>query len=90
LALECVLAYLVVVMNFLKYITEGHEHTETLIPLLIFTAIFYFVLHGLEQVCIVLVLVRLQSVLLDNRSIVVAYDYKRGGQENGRKKIQEK
>ena len=84
------LAYLIGGDKLLKYITEGPaEHTGTFIPLLIFTAVFYFVFAWFrEQVCIIACPYgRLQGVLLDNKSIVVAYDYKRGEAENGRKKF---
>lgn len=84
------LAYLIGADKLIKYITEGpFEHTGTLIPLLIFTAVFYFVFAWFrEQVCIIACPYgRLQGVLLDNKSIVVAYDYKRGEAENGRKKF---
>ncbi|RED42712.1 cytochrome c oxidase accessory protein FixG [Winogradskyella eximia] len=84
------LAYLIGGDKLLKYITEGpFEHTGTLIPLLIFTAVFYFVFAWFrEQVCIIACPYgRLQGVLLDNKSIVVAYDYKRGEADNGRKKF---
>ena len=62
---------------------------DTLIPLLIFTAVFYFIFSWFrEQVCIIACPYgRLQGVLLDNKSIVVAYDHKRGEGENGRKKF---
>ena len=53
---------------------------------LIFTTIFYFVFSWFrEQVCIIACPYgRLQGVLLDNKSIVVAYDHKRGEKEKGR------
>ncbi|MFK7834413.1 MAG: 4Fe-4S dicluster domain-containing protein, partial [Winogradskyella sp.] len=84
------LAYLIGGDELIKYIIEGpFEHSGTLIPLLIFTAVFYFVFAWFrEQVCIIACPYgRLQGVLLDNKSIVVAYDYKRGEAENGRKKF---
>jgi len=87
------LAYLIGGDKLIKYITEGpFEHTGTLIPLLIFTAVFYFVFAWFrEQVCIIACPYgRLQGVLLDNKSIVVAYDHKRGEGENGRKKFRKK
>ncbi len=83
------LAYLIGSDKLLGYIKEGpFEHLGTLIPLLIFTGIFYFVFSWFrEQVCIIACPYgRLQGVLLDNKSIVVAYDHKRGEGENGRKK----
>ncbi len=84
------LAYLISGDKLIKYVVEGPlQHVSTLIPLLIFTAVFYFVFAWFrEQVCIIACPYgRLQGVLLDNKSIVVAYDYKRGEAENGRKKF---
>jgi cytochrome c oxidase accessory protein FixG len=84
------LAYVIGSDKLIRYITEGpFEHTGTLIPLIIFTAVFYFVFAWFrEQVCIIACPYgRLQGVLLDNKSIVVAYDHKRGEGENGRKKF---
>ena len=71
------------------YVTDGPSaHISTLLSLLIFTAVFYFVFTWFrEQVCIIACPYgRLQGVLLDNKSIIVAYDHKRGEGENGRKK----
>ena len=82
------LAYLIGSDKLLRYIQDGpFAHLGTLIPLLIFTAVFYFVFAWFrEQVCIIACPYgRLQGVLLDNKSIVVAYDHKRGEGENGRK-----
>ncbi len=84
------LAYLIGSDKLIQYITDGpFEHLGTLFPLLIFTAVFYFVFAWFrEQVCIIACPYgRLQGVLLDNKSIVVAYDHKRGEAENGRKKF---
>ena len=84
------LAYLIGSDKLLRYIKEGpSEHLSTLFPLLIFTGVFYFVFAWFrEQVCIIACPYgRLQGVLLDNKSIVVAYDHKRGEGENGRKKF---
>jgi len=83
------LAYLIGSDKLLKYVIDGpFKHLGTLFPLIIFTAVFYFVFAWFrEQVCIIACPYgRLQSVLLDNKSIVVAYDYKRGEAEKGRKK----
>ena len=51
--------------------------------------VFYFVFAWFrEQVCIIACPYgRMQGVLLDNKSIIVAYDHKRGESENGRKKF---
>lgn len=84
------LAYLIGGDQVLSFIKEGPKaHLSTLIPLLIFTFIFYFVFTWFrEQVCIIACPYgRLQGVLLDNKSIIVAYDHKRGESENGRKKF---
>jgi cytochrome c oxidase accessory protein FixG len=73
---------------FLLVVNGPKEHLSTLIPLLIFTGIFYFVFAWFrEQVCIIACPYgRMQGVLLDNKSINVAYDHVRGESENGRKK----
>lgn len=59
------------------------------IALLIFTGVFYFVFAWFrEQVCIIACPYgRLQGVLLDNKSINVAYDFVRGEKEIGRAKF---
>jgi len=83
------LAYLIGGDKVIQYVVEGPaEHLSTLFPLGIFTAVFYFVFAWFrEQVCIIACPYgRLQGVLLDNKSIVVAYDHKRGESDNGRKK----
>ncbi len=87
------LSYLIGSDEVLKMITEGPLHNgRTLIALLIFTAVFYFVFAWFrEQVCIIACPYgRLQGVLLDNKSIVVAYDYVRGEKEKGRARINKK
>lgn len=84
------LAYLIGSDRLLQYITEGPLlHISTLISLCIFTGVFYFVFAWFrEQVCIIACPYgRLQGVLLDNKSIVVAYDHKRGEKEKGRAKF---
>lgn len=83
------LAYLIGSDTLITYI-QGNplDHLSTLISLFIFTAVFFFVFAWFrEQVCIIACPYgRLQGVLLDNQSIVVAYDHKRGEREKGRKK----
>ncbi|MGB5378405.1 cytochrome c oxidase accessory protein CcoG [Muriicola sp.] len=84
------LAYLIGSDTLVRYVTDGPlQHQSTLVSLLIFTSVFYFVFAWFrEQVCIIACPYgRLQGVLLDNKSIVVAYDHKRGEAENGRKKF---
>lgn len=75
------LAYLISTDELFKIISEPIEqHIGDLSSLLIFTLIFYWVFAFFrEQVCIVACPYgRLQGVLLDKNSIVVAYDYMRG------------
>lgn len=84
------LAYFIGSDQLLNYIIDGpQKHMGTLISLLIFTTIFYFIFSWFrEQVCVIVCPYgRLQSVLLDNQSIVVAYDHVRGEGKYGRKKI---
>ncbi|MDT0678831.1 4Fe-4S dicluster domain-containing protein, partial [Autumnicola musiva] len=84
------LAYLIGSDRLILYIQDGPlAHLSTLISLLTFTGVFYFVFAWFrEQVCIIACPYgRLQGVLLDNKSIVVAYDHKRGEKEKGRGKF---
>ncbi|WP_330444299.1 cytochrome c oxidase accessory protein CcoG [Flavobacterium sp. C4GT6] len=84
------LAYLTGSDKLIQMITEGPgQHVSILIALLIFTGVFYFIyIWFREQVCIIACPYgRLQGVLLDDKSIIVAYDHKRGEGENGRGKI---
>lgn len=84
------LAYLIGSDVLIHMVEEGPEnHTSTLISLGIFTGVFYFVFVWFrEQVCIIACPYgRLQGVLLDNKSINVAYDYVRGEKELGRAKF---
>lgn len=74
------LSYLIGMDQLLGYISHPMENLATLSSLLLFTVIFFFVYWWFrEQACIVVCPYgRLQGVLLDKNSIVVAYDYKRG------------
>jgi cytochrome c oxidase accessory protein FixG len=74
------LAYLISMDELIGYIENPGAHVGTLISLLVFTIIFFFVYWWFrEQVCIVVCPYgRLQGVLLDKNSIMVAYDYNRG------------
>lgn len=84
------LAYLLGSDAVLDMVHQGPFHnTSTLIALLIFTAVFYFVFAWFrEQVCIIACPYgRMQGVLLDNKTINVAYDHVRGEGENGRAKF---
>jgi cytochrome c oxidase accessory protein FixG len=74
------LAYLISMDQLIDHIKHPGENIVTLISLLIFTSVFFFVYWWFrEQACIVVCPYgRLQGVLLDKNSIVVAYDYVRG------------
>ena len=84
------LAYIIGSDELIEIITDNpSNHVSGLISLLIFTGVFYFVFAWFrEQVCIIVCPYgRLQGVLLDNKSINVAYDHKRGEGEKGRAKF---
>jgi cytochrome c oxidase accessory protein FixG len=83
------LAYIIGVKELYKIITEPlSEHVIGFISLIGFTIVFYIVYaYVRELVCtIVCPYGRLQSVLLDKNSRVVAYNYKRGEPRGKRKK----
>ncbi len=84
------LAYIIGSDEVLQYITQGPlANLRTLVNLLIFTLVFYFIFAWFrEQVCIIVCPYgRLQGVLLDDKSINVAYDFVRGEGNHGRKKL---
>lgn len=84
------LAYLIGSDRLFLMIKDGPtSNISTLVALLIFTAVFYFVFAWFrEQVCIIACPYgRMQGVLLDNKSINVAYDHVRGEKELGRAKF---
>ena len=84
------LAYLIGGDTLISYITGNpFDNIRTLISLTIFTCVFYFIFAWFrEQVCIIACPYgRLQGVLLDNKTINVAYDYVRGEGEKGRAKF---
>jgi len=75
------LAYIIGMDEVLAMVNQGiAANPVTFVSLLGFSAIFFFVYYWFrEQVCIVVCPYgRLQGVLLDKKSIVVAYDYVRG------------
>lgn len=84
------LAYLIGGDVLIEYITGSPlDNLNTLTSLLIFTGVFYFIFAWFrEQVCIIACPYgRLQGVLLDNKTINVAYDFVRGEKEGGRAKF---
>lgn len=75
------LAYVIGKDALLKIITEPmFLHKVGFVSMLIFSGIFFFVYYWFrEQVCtVVCPYGRLQGVLMDRNSVVVAYDYNRG------------
>lgn len=85
------LAYLIGVDELKELVQLGPlENIKSFIAILLFTAVVYFIFAFFrEQVCIIVCPYgRLQSVLLDSKSIIVAYDYKRG-EPKGRKVAKE-
>jgi cytochrome c oxidase accessory protein FixG len=75
------LAYIIGVDQLFQIISEpAAEHVTGLVAMLLFSGAFYFVFAWFrEQACtLVCPYGRLQSVLLDANTIVVAYDFKRG------------
>ncbi|MEY3983583.1 MAG: hypothetical protein RL160_1140, partial [Bacteroidota bacterium] len=75
------LAYLIGSDALLNIITEPvAQHTGGFVGILVFTTVFYLVFAKLrELVCIMICPYgRLQGVLLDQHSVVVAYDHQRG------------
>ena len=85
------LAYVIGIKELHKIITEPvTEHVVGLTSLLVFSGIFYAVYAFFrEQACtVVCPYGRLQSVLLDKNSMIVAYDYKRGEPRGNAKKLE--
>jgi cytochrome c oxidase accessory protein FixG len=79
------LAYIIGVKELGKIITEPvRDHVGGLLSLLVFSGIFYAVYAFFrEQACtVVCPYGRLQGVLLDRNSMIVAYDHKRGEPRN--------
>lgn len=83
------LSYIIGLDQLLKIITEPlQQHLGGFVSILIFTGIFFFVYSWFrEQVCIIVCPYgRMQGVLLDRNSVVVAYDYVRGEERHKFKK----
>lgn len=85
------LAYIIGVDELEKIISEPvSEHFVGFLAILVFSAVFYAVYAFFrEQACtVVCPYGRLQSVLLDRNSMIVAYDHKRGEPRSKYKKEQ--
>jgi len=75
------LAYIIGKEQLWKIATDPiSQHVSGFISIIVFTAVFYFIFAWFrEQACILVCPYgRLQSVLLDKNSIVIAYDFVRG------------
>lgn len=84
------LSYIIGMDELRKISTEPvNQHLLGLLTILLFSGIFYGVYaYFREQACtVVCPYGRLQSVLLDRNSMIVAYDYKRGEPRKKYKKI---
>jgi cytochrome c oxidase accessory protein FixG len=87
------LAYIIGAEELWNIITDPpSEHVVGLMTMILFSAVFYWVFAFFrEQVCtLVCPYGRLQGVLLDPNSIVVAYDFKRGEPRGKLKKSQKR
>src|SRR5690606_21464471 len=83
-------SYIIGIDALVDLIKEGPvKNLSTFIGLIIFTGLFYFVFAWFrEQVCtLVCTYGRLQGVLIDKKTIIVAYDFKRGERTAGRAKF---
>lgn len=74
------LSYIIGMDSVLDILTHITANVGSFIGLLLFTTVFFFVYWWFrEQVCIIVCPYgRLQGVMLDKNSVVVAYDYVRG------------
>ncbi|MEP0862097.1 MAG: cytochrome c oxidase accessory protein CcoG [Ignavibacterium sp.] len=75
------LSYIISMDKLIEIVTDPpSQHLSGLFAITIFSGVFYFVFsYFREQACtLVCPYGRLQGVLLDQDSIVIAYDYKRG------------
>lgn len=75
------LSYIISMDKLIDIVTDPpSQHLSGLFAITVFSGVFYFIFsYFREQVCtLVCPYGRLQGVLLDQDSIVIAYDYKRG------------
>jgi cytochrome c oxidase accessory protein FixG len=74
------LSYLISVDHVFSILKSPAGHTGSFIGIFLFTTVFFFVYWWFrEQVCLIVCPYgRMQGVLLDKSSVVVAYDYVRG------------
>jgi cytochrome c oxidase accessory protein FixG len=74
------LSYIIGMDNVLDILAHIGDHVGSFLGVMLFTTIFFFIYWWFrEQVCLIVCPYgRMQGVLLDKNSIVVAYDYVRG------------
>jgi cytochrome c oxidase accessory protein FixG len=74
------LAYIISIDSVLEMFMNPSENTSGILSLIIFTSVFFFIYSWFrEQVCLIVCPYgRMQGVLLDKNSMLVAYDYLRG------------
>lgn len=75
------LAYIIGSDELVKIVTDPvSKHLGGLIGIVVFTTVFYLVFARLRELVCVMICPygRLQGVLMDSQSVVVAYDYNRG------------
>lgn len=74
------LSYVISIDNVISILKDINGNLGSFIGLILFTTVFFFVYWWFrEQVCIIVCPYgRMQGVLLDKNSVVVAYDYVRG------------
>ena len=85
------LAYIIGTEQLFQVVTDSPaKHLEGLTAIILFTLVFYAIFARFrEQACtFICPYGRLQSTLLDENSIVVAYDYKRGENRGPRRRGQ--
>lgn len=82
------LSYLISVDSVFAILGNIKEHTGAFIGIIIFSSVFFFIFWWLrEQVCLIVCPYgRMQGVLLDANTVVVAYDYVRGEERHHFKK----
>jgi cytochrome c oxidase accessory protein FixG len=92
IAANTFLAYIIGIDELKEIITgKFSEHVGGFLAMIIFSGVFFFIFNWFrEQVCLVVCPYgRMQGVLLDKHSIVVAYDHKRGEPRKKYSKIPE-
>jgi len=87
------LSYLIGIDELFKIVTEPiSKHIGGFTAILVFTGVFFFIYSWFrEQVCLIVCPYgRMQGVLLDKDSVIVAYDYLRGETRHHYKKNEER